>query len=78
MVGQSNLDFEEILISRQQSEESLKETLLHEVLHTIFGSQDMASGLSCENPEEYIVSVYAANLMQVLQDNDWLKDFLWV
>lgn len=76
LIGQSRIDEDLILISKKQSDSSAKEILLHEILHIIYSQQGMEMGVQCEEREEYIVSVMAHNIRQVLMNNKWLGEFL--
>lgn len=66
-----------IQISIDQSIESLKDTLLHEILHVVWYVQSIDFVLKTEQLEEFIVGTMASTLMQVFQDNEWLEEVLW-
>lgn len=77
LVGICRPDRQTITIVSFLTKEGFKDTLLHEILHAIWYGQGVDSGVKSEDIEEYVVGVFAANLMQVFQDNKWIREVLW-
>ena len=75
-LGMTKSDKQRIYIMTGLNLEVLKDTLLHEVLHAIYHAQSLNQVSNLQDTEEYLVSVFATNIMQVIQDNPWFGEVL--
>ena len=76
LLGRSEHGNEVIKICSDQSEDSLADTLLHEILHCIWYTSAIGYALDGEQTEEFVVSVLSSALMAVFYDNPWLYPYL--
>ena len=71
--GMTNVVTERILVSANQSEGQLKDTVLHEALHAIINRSGWRPS---DNDEEKLVATISPWLLLVLQDNPKLVAYL--
>lgn len=67
-LGRCDYTDQKIYISTKQGEDSLKDTLLHEIIHGI----TYLMGLKDEDTEESFVARISTGLRSVFNDNPWL------
>lgn len=74
-VGMMDYRKQKIFIFDDMNEDIMADTLLHEILHTIF----YASGVNEDfdhDGQERIVNTFATPLLQIIRDNPELVEFL--
>lgn len=65
--------------SEGRSEDSLRETLLHEITHAVWSSRGInhfPRPEDAEDLEEYIVTIQSGGLLQVINDNPGVMAYL--
>ena len=78
--GATNLDLKLIIINNNQSLEIQRETLLHELQHVAFEDCSLFEHPinDAEKQEEAIIRYNNPRLFQILKDNKWIREFLFV
>jgi len=73
-LGRCDFTNQKIFVSTNQGMDSLKDTLLHEIIHGVA----YLMGLDDEDTEEAFVGRIATGLRLVIKDNAWLNSFIFV
>ncbi len=73
--GKSDLTAQTIAVDPEQGPDSLRDTLLHEVMHLVWGVWGLGSGPAKEH-EELVVTAFATGLLDTLRRNPALVQAL--
>lgn len=74
--GISNHKTGKIIINPRQHFTQRQDTLLHEVLHCVWRNNDWDTKIPKDDPEEYVVKRMTATLLDTLQRNPQLIEYL--
>lgn len=73
-LGRCDFTNQKIYINVNQGADSIKDTLLHEILHGI----SYLMGLEDKDSEEAFVGRISTGLRMVIKDNLWLYNFIFI
>tara|TARA_R100001163_G_scaffold22363_1_gene18936 strand:+ start:1482 stop:1793 length:312 start_codon:yes stop_codon:yes gene_type:complete len=72
-LGRCDFTNQKIFVSTKQGNDSIRDTLLHEIIHGVA----YLMGLDDEDTEEAFVGRIATGLRLVIKDNAWLNSFIF-
>lgn len=79
--GSTALAEKKIFINTRFAEQVQKETLMHEILHVCLEDypypSEIASQKDREEHEEHLVRKISPNIVLILNDNKWVRDFIF-